>query len=96
MTSTAIFVVLLTSGVGCFEHYANLHRHDATFTRYLKGTQWLCTWDTMVGAMRAEREYALIPYLAYPLVAFFPLFQERGGPKVERPKADWEVCFLSS
>lgn len=49
-----------------------------------------------MGAMRAEREYALIPYLAYPLVAFFPLFQERGGPKVERPKADWEVCFLSS
>ncbi|RDX46889.1 P-loop containing nucleoside triphosphate hydrolase protein [Lentinus brumalis] len=76
--------------IGCFEHYANLHRHDATFTRYLKGTEWLCRWDGMMGAMRAEREYALLPYLAYPLVAFYPLFQDRGGPKVERPKADWE------
>ncbi|KAI0723775.1 P-loop containing nucleoside triphosphate hydrolase protein [Cerioporus squamosus] len=76
--------------IGCFEHYANLHRHDASFTRYLKGTEWLCRWDGMMGAMRAEREYALLPYLSYPLVAFYPLFQERGGPKVERPKADWE------
>ena len=45
----------------------------------------------MMGAMRTEREYALLPYMSYPLVAFYPLFQDRGAPKVERPKADWEV-----
>ncbi|PIL24416.1 hypothetical protein GSI_14170 [Ganoderma sinense ZZ0214-1] len=76
--------------IGCFEHYAHLHRHDASFDRYLKGTEWLCRWDVLMGSMRAEREYALLPYMSYPLVAFYPLFQDRGAPKVERPKADWE------
>ncbi|TBU35498.1 P-loop containing nucleoside triphosphate hydrolase protein [Dichomitus squalens] len=76
--------------IGCFEHYANLHRHDASFERYSKGMEWLCRWDVLMGAMRAEREYALLPYMPYPLVAFYPLFQDRGAPKVERPKADWE------
>ena len=46
-----------------------------------------------MGSMRAEREYALLPYMSYPLVAFYPLFQDRGAPKVERPKADWEVRY---
>ena len=77
--------------LGCFEHYANTHRHDGTFARYLKGMRWLCLWDGLMGSMRADREYALLQYAAYPLVAFYPLFQEHGGPKVERPKADWEV-----
>ena len=54
--------------------------------------QWLCEWDRLMGAMRADREYALLQYAAFPLVALYPLFQERAGPKVERPKADWEVC----
>ncbi|OCH85001.1 P-loop containing nucleoside triphosphate hydrolase protein [Obba rivulosa] len=75
---------------GCFEHYANLHQHDANFERYMKGQEWLSAYDIMSGEMRSEREYALMQYLSYPLVAFYPLFQERGGPKVERPKADWE------
>ena len=79
---------------GCFEHYVNLHRHDASFERYLKGTEWLCKWDVLMGAMRAEREYALLSYMPYPLVAFYPLFQDRGAPKVERPKADWEVRLV--
>ena len=30
-------------------------------------------------------------YLPYMVVPFYPLFQERGAHKVERPKADWEV-----
>ncbi|CDO76430.1 hypothetical protein BN946_scf184781.g7 [Trametes cinnabarina] len=77
--------------LGCFEHYALLHRHDGTLTRYVKGTEWLCTYDSLAGAMRTDREYSLMPYLVYPLVAFYPLFQERGSPKAERPKADWEV-----
>ncbi|KAI9069979.1 P-loop containing nucleoside triphosphate hydrolase protein [Trametes sanguinea] len=76
--------------LGCFEHYALLHRHDGTLTRYVKGTEWLCAYDSLSGAMRTDREYSLMPYLAYPLVAFYPLFQERGAQKAERPKADWE------
>ncbi|KAI0672750.1 P-loop containing nucleoside triphosphate hydrolase protein [Trametes maxima] len=76
--------------VGCFEHYALLHRHDGTFTRYVKGTEWLCSFDALSGAMRTDREYSLMPYLSYPLVAFYPLFQEHGIQKPERPKADWE------
>ncbi|ETW86126.1 hypothetical protein HETIRDRAFT_308576, partial [Heterobasidion irregulare TC 32-1] len=76
--------------LGCFEHYPSLHRHDATFARYIKAEEWLVAYDMLSGSMRAEREYALLPYLAYTLVAFHPLFQERGGARVERPKADWE------
>ncbi|KAI0780454.1 P-loop containing nucleoside triphosphate hydrolase protein [Trametes elegans] len=76
--------------IGCFEHYALLHRHDGTLTRYMKGNEWLCTFDSLAGAMRTDREYSLMPYLAYPLVAFYPLFQDRGAQKAERPKADWE------
>ncbi len=47
----------------------------------------------MSGEMRTEREYTLMQYLPYMLVPFYPVFQERGAQKVERPKADWEVCF---
>ncbi|KAI0950042.1 hypothetical protein AcV7_008629 [Taiwanofungus camphoratus] len=76
--------------LGCFEHYASLHQHDANFSRYLKANEWLTMFDIMSGEMYSEREYALMQYLPYPLVAFYPLFQERGTPRVERPKADWE------
>lgn len=76
---------------GCFEHYATLRKHDATFTRYLRAGEWLSTYDVFSGEMRTEREYALLQYLSYMLVPFYPLFQERGAQKVERPKADWEV-----
>ncbi|KAI0063440.1 P-loop containing nucleoside triphosphate hydrolase protein [Artomyces pyxidatus] len=76
--------------LGCFEHYANLHQHDATFTRYMKANEWLVSYDVLSGSMRSEREYALLPYISYSLVPFYPLFQERGGVRVERPKADWE------
>jgi hypothetical protein len=41
--------------------------------------------------MRSEKEFALMPYLPYTVVPFYPLFAERGGERVERPKADWEV-----
>jgi hypothetical protein len=78
--------------LGCFEHYTNLRNHDAAFEHHQKGSEWLVAFDMFSGAMRGDREYALMPYLAYTLVPFFPLFQERGGPKPERPKADWEVC----
>ncbi|EIW60316.1 P-loop containing nucleoside triphosphate hydrolase protein [Trametes versicolor FP-101664 SS1] len=76
--------------IGCFEHYALLHRHDGTFSRYVKGMEWICHYDQMSGTMRTDREYSIMPYLSYSLVAFYPLFQERGAQKAERPKADWE------
>jgi chromosome transmission fidelity protein 18 len=82
--------------LGCFEHYTNLHRHDATFKRYIKANEWLVAYDVLSGAMRSEREYGVLQYLSYTLVPFFPLFQERGGPRVERPKADWEVSLPTS
>ncbi|KAI0086408.1 P-loop containing nucleoside triphosphate hydrolase protein [Irpex rosettiformis] len=76
--------------IGCFEHYASLRKHDANFSRYLKANEWLSTYDLLSGEMRSEREYTLLQYLPYTLVPFYPLFQERGAEKVERPKADWE------
>ncbi|KAH8106885.1 P-loop containing nucleoside triphosphate hydrolase protein [Cristinia sonorae] len=80
---------------GCFEHYATLRRHDANFSRYLKANEWLSTYDIMSGQMWAEREYASMQYLPYMLVGFYPLFQERGAPKMERPKVDWEQYTLT-
>ena len=72
-----------------------MRKHDGNFERYLKANEWLSTFDLMSGEMRLEREYALREYLPYTLVPFYPLFQERSAPKVERPKAEWEVslCF---
>jgi chromosome transmission fidelity protein 18 len=82
--------------LGCFEHYANLRQHDATFARYKKANEWLVAYDVLSGSMRSEREYGVLQYLSYTLVPFFPLFQERGGPRVERPKVDWEVGLRCS
>ncbi|KAI0072280.1 hypothetical protein K474DRAFT_1668042 [Panus rudis PR-1116 ss-1] len=76
--------------IGCFEHYANLRRHDGNFSRYLKANEWLSSYDLLGGEMRTEREYSAMQYLPYLLVPFYPLFNERGAPKVERPKQDWE------
>ncbi|OSX65355.1 hypothetical protein POSPLADRAFT_1135752, partial [Postia placenta MAD-698-R-SB12] len=80
---------------GCFEHYASCHRHDANFGRYLKAHEWLGAYDVLAGEMRAEREYALLAYLPHLLAAFFPLFQERGGGRVERAKADYENYLVT-
>jgi len=82
--------------LGCFEHYANLHRHDAMFARYIKANEWLVAFDVLSGAMHSEREYGVLQYLSYTLVPVFPLFQEWGGPRVERPKANWEVGLTFS
>lgn len=77
--------------LGCFEHYPNLNRHDSTFTKYSKAIEWLGSYDLLSNGMRSEREYGLMNYLPYMVVPFYPLFQERGAQKVERPKMDWEV-----
>jgi len=77
--------------LGCFEHYPNLDKHDSTFVKYSKAIEWLGNYDLLSNGMRSEREYGLMGYLPYMVVPFYPLFQERGAQKVERPKADWEV-----
>lgn len=41
--------------------------------------------------MYHDGEYSLHQYLSYLLVPFYPLFQERGGQRVEKSQADWEV-----
>lgn len=79
---------------GCFEHYPSLNRHDSTFAKYSKAIEWLGNYDLLSNGMRSEREYGLMNYLPYMVVPFYPLFQARGGQKVERPKADWEVRYL--
>lgn len=68
-----------------------LKQFDPTLRRFEKGNDWLVTFDTFTGTMRAQQEYALLQYLSYAIVPFHPLFQERGGGRIERPKADWEV-----
>jgi len=80
--------------LGCFEHYPNLDKHDSTFVKYSKAIEWLGNYDLLSNGMRSEREYGLMGYLPYMVVPFYPLFQERGAQKVERPKADWEVRDL--
>jgi chromosome transmission fidelity protein 18 len=74
----------------------NVHRHEASFGRHAKAQEWLVTYDMLNSAMRNDRDYGLMPYLPYSLVPFFPLFQERGATRIERPKQDWEVCSSSS
>jgi chromosome transmission fidelity protein 18 len=46
--------------------------------------------------MYTDGDFALIQYLPYTLVPFYPLFQERSGERVERNQADWEVGALYS
>jgi len=49
------------------------------------------TFDYLSAAMYNEGDFALSPYLPYTLVPFYPLFQERGAPKIERNQDDWNV-----
>ena len=78
--------------IGCFAHYANLQQHDATFSRYEKANDWLVTFDAFSATMYSDGDFSLHAYLSFLLVPFYPLFQERGGQRVERDQADWEVC----
>ncbi|KAF8891293.1 P-loop containing nucleoside triphosphate hydrolase protein, partial [Infundibulicybe gibba] len=81
--------------VGCFTHYITLRKHDATFSRYEKANEWLATFDLFSAAMYTDGDFALHQYLPYTLVPFYPLFQERGGERVERGQADWENIQLT-
>ncbi|KAF9036642.1 hypothetical protein BJ165DRAFT_1504858 [Panaeolus papilionaceus] len=84
-----------TVATGCFGHYAKLRRHDATLARHEKANEWLSTYDRFSSAMYSDGDFALHPYLSYMLVPFHPLFQERGGEKVERNHTDWEHLQLT-
>ena len=81
----------ITLRVGCFGHYATRRRHDANLHRHEQGIGWLTTFDQFSSAMYTDGDFALIQYLPYTLVPFYPLFQERSGERVERNQADWEV-----
>lgn len=80
---------------GCFAHYATLRQHDANFSRYEKANEWLVTFDILSTKMYLDGSFALSQYLPYTLVPFYPLFQERGGQRVERNQADWENLQLT-
>ncbi|PVF95198.1 P-loop containing nucleoside triphosphate hydrolase protein [Serendipita vermifera] len=77
--------------LACFEHYPLFRVHDANFNAYEKAHDWLSHYDTFSVGMLQDREYALLPYLPYTLTPFHPLFATKGGPKLERPKMDWEA-----
>ncbi|KAG5645600.1 hypothetical protein DXG03_005738 [Asterophora parasitica] len=81
--------------LGCFSHYATLRQHDANFSRYEKANEWLVSFDVLSSGMYSNGDFALSPYLPYTLVPFYPLFQERGGERVERNQADWENLQLT-
>lgn len=86
-----------TIATGCFAHYPTLRQHDATFARYEKASEWLGTFEAFSATMYADGgDFALQMYLPYLLVPFYPLFQERGGARIERDQADWEVRNTSS
>lgn len=53
--------------------------------------EWLTTYDRFSSAMFFDGDFSLNQYLPYTLVSFYPLFQEKGGERVERNQADWEV-----
>ena len=75
---------------GCFEHYCTPQSlHD--LSKYEKAHRWLGAFDMLSGAVRSDREYAVMPYLSYCLVPFYILFAERGGRRIESSKADWEM-----
>ncbi|KAK7037989.1 chromosome transmission fidelity protein 18 [Favolaschia claudopus] len=78
--------------VACFAHYATVHQHDANFSRYEKANEWLVTFDLLSAAMYSDGDFALSQYIAYTLVPFYPLFNQRGGQRIERSQADWEAA----
>ncbi|KAF9469336.1 P-loop containing nucleoside triphosphate hydrolase protein [Collybia nuda] len=81
--------------LGCFAHYATLRQHDANFSRYEQANEWLVTFDMLSAEIYSHGDFALSAYLPFTLVPFYPLFQERGGQRVERNQADWDNMQLT-
>lgn len=46
--------------------------------------------------MYSDGDFTLNQYLPYTLVPFYPLFQERGGDRIERNQADWDVSPIQT
>lgn len=92
---TELKVLTFGLNLGCFAHYPNLRQHDATFSRYEKANEWLTTFDTFSATMYSDGDFGLHAYLSYLVVPFYPLFQERGGQRIERDQADWEVRYFT-
>ena len=86
-----ILLIYEPLSAGCFGHYATLGQHDANFSRHERANEWLVAFDSFSSAMYSDGDFALNQYLPYTLVPFYPLFQERGGDRVERNQADWDV-----
>ncbi|KAF8350491.1 P-loop containing nucleoside triphosphate hydrolase protein [Amanita rubescens] len=80
--------------IGCFAQYPNMRQHDANFSRYEKANECLITYDLLSAAMYSDGEFALLQYLPYTLVPFYPLFGQRGA-QVERSQADWEYLQVT-
>jgi len=78
---------------GCFGHYATLRNYDSNLSRHEKAGEWLLTFDLLSSSMYGDGDFTLAHYLPYFLVPFYPLFQERGGDRVERNQADWDVSY---
>ncbi|KAF8637392.1 hypothetical protein AX17_002887 [Amanita inopinata Kibby_2008] len=82
-----------TIAVGCFTHYPRMRQHDANFLRYESANEWLLVYEQFSAAMYSDGDFALLQYLPYTLVPFYPLFSERGS-QVERSQTDWEQVQL--
>ncbi|KAG9318593.1 P-loop containing nucleoside triphosphate hydrolase protein [Chiua virens] len=80
---------------GCFAHYTDCHRHEASVTRYEMANEWLGTFDIFSSAMYADGDFGLQVYLPYLLVPFHPLCRERAGKRVERDSTDWDNLLVT-
>ncbi|CAE6526005.1 unnamed protein product [Rhizoctonia solani] len=76
--------------VACFEHYTTLRKGRSSWDSLLAAHEWFGWYDTLSMTMRTEQEYGLLPYQAYAITAFHPLFATLGNPKYERVNNDWD------
>ncbi|KAB5593127.1 Sister chromatid cohesion-related protein [Ceratobasidium theobromae] len=76
--------------VACFEHYTTLRKGRSSWSSLFAANDWFGWYDMLSMAIRAEQEYALLPYQPYAIAAFHPLFATLGNPKYERVNNDWD------
>ncbi|CAE6512152.1 unnamed protein product [Rhizoctonia solani] len=74
----------------CFEHYTTLRIGRSSWKSLLAAHEWFGWYDTLAMTIRNEQEYGLLPYQAYAIAAFHPLFATLGNPKYERVNSDWD------
>ncbi|KAH7889597.1 P-loop containing nucleoside triphosphate hydrolase protein [Phlebopus sp. FC_14] len=80
---------------GCFAHYTNYQRHQATLSRYEKADEWLGTFDLFSTIMYTDGDFGLHTYLPYFLVPLHPLCSERSTKRIERDSTDWDNLQLT-